>query len=162
MRVINDYPPLFKEIAAQFPIKPGTLFSWGDRIYYPGGGQIHPSIMAHEQVHGRRQGLLEPGIVLWWQRYMSDAKFRLDEEILGHQAELQWYLDNKGDSRQSRRRYTAIIASKLAAPLYGRLVSVTEAKRILTDGLARDQGSLQRSSIASIRRERSAAGVRPL
>jgi hypothetical protein len=133
MRVLNERPPMFDEIDKAFKVrgKP-VLFCWGNRIYFPTGGQIHASIMAHEEAHADRMGIAEAGIEQWWRRYIDDAEFRLREEVIGHRAELKWYLD-RGGGRQEKRRYTAIIAAKLAAPIYGGLVSVSRAKELLLE-----------------------------
>lgn len=134
MRVIRDRPPLFDEIDARFNVrgKP-ILFAWGDRLYIPSGSlDVAPHLMAHEEVHGARQGTAEPGIILWWKSYLNDREFRLDEEILAHRAEYQSLISHSG-GRQQRRRHLAITAARLAAPLYGRMISVSEAKKVICE-----------------------------
>ncbi len=134
MRIVHERPPMWEEIAATFDVrgKP-VVFAWGDRVFVPQGGDLHPSLLAHEAAHGARQGADETSIRRWWTRYLADPTFRLDEEIIGHKAELGW-LNAHSSGRNDRRRYLAIVATKLAAPLYGGLISVAKAKEILRHG----------------------------
>lgn len=142
MIIVRERPPMFDEIDKAFNVrgKP-VLFAWGDRIFIPSGSpEVPQHLMAHEQAHGIRQLTFgasmdqrtpgEARIVLWWRRYIDDPKFRLVEEIIGHKAEFE-ALCRAGGGRQERRRHLASTAAKLAAPLYGRLISVTEAKTAL-------------------------------
>lgn len=132
MRVIRDRPPMFDEIDAKFKVRGmPVLFAWGDRIFVPSGSLVvEPHLMAHEEVHGGRQGHDEPGIIAWWRQYLDDPAFRLDEEVLAHRAEYHCLLRN-GGGRQARRRHLAVTAARLAAPLYGRLISIVDAKKVL-------------------------------
>jgi hypothetical protein len=86
MRDIRDVPPLFDEIDAVFGVrgKP-ILFAWGDKIFNPAGVTIPQELIAHEAVHGKRQG----DVVGWWRRYLVDPEFRLAEELPAHVAEFK-------------------------------------------------------------------------
>lgn len=135
MRVINAVPPLFDEIAAAFPRarNPGVIFCWGDKIYAPRQvGAIGPELIAHEAVHCERQGA---DIAGWWRRYIVDPQFRLEEEIPAHAAEFKAICAaQRGkwvSERNMRRTYAAHVARKLAAPLYGNLISVSAAKELI-------------------------------
>lgn len=147
MRVVVDRPPLFDEIVAAFPIaaKPGVIFAWRDKIFNPSGRSIAPELMVHEAVHGERQmGEVQldgkwpgatPGIEGWWRRYIADPAFRLAEEIPAHLAEFQalcaqqracWHSE-----RNMRRALATHVARKLSGPLYGHLISASDAKALL-------------------------------
>ncbi len=116
---------MFDEIDAAFNVGWKKVISaCGDVIYNPNGATVSPSLMAHEKVHGQRQG---SDIAGWWRRYIDDPAFRLAEEIPAHQAEY-WHIAREGN-RPQRRKALKIVASKLAAPLYGRMISLREAKR---------------------------------
>lgn len=129
MRIVHDYPPLFDEIDAVFGVrgKP-VIFAWGDIIYDPGHGDIRPELIAHEAVHGQRQG---SDVVGWWRRYIEDPVFRLAEEVPAHRAEYEHLIES--GNRQMRRKALRHVAKRLAAPLYGRLITPVEAKRILAE-----------------------------
>ena len=57
MRVVVGLPPLFGEIDAAFDVRgKAIIFAWGDTIFDPNGGGVPPELLAHEAVHGERQG----------------------------------------------------------------------------------------------------------
>lgn len=127
MRIVIARPPLYDLINSKFRIAgKSVFFAWGDVIYNPAGVQIPPSLIAHESVHGRRQGSDIEG---WWGRYIDDPQFRLAEEIPAHIAEYRFLCENAG--RHDRRAGLAIIAKRLSGPLYGGLISFSDAKKLL-------------------------------
>ena len=134
MRVIHERPPMFDEINDRFHIagKP-VIFSWGDVIYNPMGIKIPPCLMLHEAMHGERQ--IKLGVERWWEAYISSDHFRLQEEILAHQVEYRSLLRGS-NNRRDRRGALKVVAKRLAAPLYGRMISVTGAKKVLYEAAA--------------------------
>tara|TARA_R110000868_G_scaffold76286_1_gene219475 strand:+ start:131 stop:544 length:414 start_codon:yes stop_codon:yes gene_type:complete len=133
VEIILSYPPIIDDIVKVFPAvkqTKGVIFSWGDRIYNPDDIIITPSLHAHELVHGQRQTADESAIVKWWQTYLADMEFRLNEEILGHKAELAHQLKTIKD-RNQRNMLLHQIAARLSGPVYGNIISLTEAKRRL-------------------------------
>ncbi len=135
MRVIRANPPLFDRIDAAFGIagKP-VIFSWGDRIYNPMGISVTSELHAHEAVHGRRQGGAdETAIVAWWERYIDEPAFRLAEEVPAHRAEYMRFCARHGN-KSNRANALDAIASRLASPLYGDLVSQAQARLAVLRG----------------------------
>jgi hypothetical protein len=133
MRVVNALPPMFDVIDAVFHVrgKP-VMFAWGDIIYAPmQQGELPKSLLAHEQVHGDRQLAAPGGVEGWWRRYLDEPAFRLNEEVLAHRAELA-HLLTKAKGPSMRAHVLSRTAARLAAPLYGSLITVAEAKRALT------------------------------
>lgn len=129
MRIVYERPPCFDAVNAKFRVAgQPVIFSWGDVIYNPRRVPIPPALMAHEEVHGRRQ--LAWGVEQWWEDYISSAAFRLDEEVRAHRVEYRTLI-SLCDNRQARRRYLKQTAKRLAAPLYGRMISVAKAQKIL-------------------------------
>ncbi len=133
--VVIEFPPLYEEIAAKFRIheRRDVIFSFGSVLYNPYAVYIPDELIAHETIHGGRQGKGED-ILDWWQRYIDDPEFRLVEETLAHRAEYQWLLENV--NRRHRRRALKQVAAKLASPLYGPMVSVSKAKKLLWENKA--------------------------
>lgn len=127
---------MFDAIMKAFPgaVRSDVIFSWGDRIYVLRPGPISAPLLAHEAVHGGRQTTNELAIEHWWVRYMDDPAFRLAEEIPAHIAEFQAMCIGAG--RNDRRRALSLVAGKLAAPLYGRLISKDRAKDVLAGDVA--------------------------
>ena len=128
MKIVFDYPPIFDEIDSRFRVRgKRIIYAWGDKIYNPMRIQIPNQLMAHEEVHGERQGNDIEG---WWRRYIDDDKFRLAEEIPAHQAEYQVMLHN-AVNRAQRRRVLIVVAKRLASPIYGRMISEGNAKKLI-------------------------------
>lgn len=128
-QIITGRPPNFSRIIARFPMaqRQTVIFAYEPHIFAP-TGKVSPAIVAHEEVHIRRQK--DIGVERWWDRYLSEAPFRYEEELLAHRAEYRYMLGENG-SRQMRRSALKIVATKLAAPLYGGMVSVATAMRDL-------------------------------
>ena len=127
---IFDFPPLYEEIAAVFRIheRRDIVFSFGPCLYNPHQVEIPTDIVAHEAIHGMRQGSGDD-ILDWWKRYMEDPTFRLVEEAHAHRVEYRWLLEH--GTRRERRRALKRVAAKLASPLYGGLVTSSEARKLL-------------------------------
>lgn len=131
MNIIRAYPPNYRKIAAVFELRrwPGAIFCYGDIIYNPSGNEIIPALIAHETAHAERQKpYVDPE--LWWDRYLADKRFRLEEEIVAHRVEWLRFCD-EGWNRAERRRYLAAIAGRLASPLYGSMITVHRAREII-------------------------------
>lgn len=131
MKILIERPPLWDEIDATFHVagKP-VIFAFGGIIFNPENAKVTKELVAHEEIHGRRQGPTAELCFAWWRRYMKDQGFRLQEEIPAHQAEYKAYCKRHGSGRQKALEH---IASKLASPLYGNLISIPQAFRIIAE-----------------------------
>jgi hypothetical protein len=109
-------PPGFEKIVAAFPkaAGPGVIFAYGDTIFNPSGVEIPPALMAHEQVHGNRQGATAEK---WWERYIAEPDFRYYEELPAHAAEFHKIMNIVHD-RNQRAKLMMHTAQRLIAPLY--------------------------------------------
>lgn len=123
---------MFAEIDAAFNVagKP-VLFCWGDTVYNPENAAMSYELGAHEAVHSERQGDTDETIRAWWRNYIDDPKFRFDEELPAHRAEWRAFCE-RHRGVEARRRFLLAISLRLAGPLYGKLVSRVEAKRLIT------------------------------
>lgn len=132
MLVVPGLPPIVDRIWQAFPFAKGRpiLYCWGHTIYSSNGAVCGPEKMAHEAVHAARQGDDVEG---WWERYMVDSAFRLAEELPAHVAEYL-ILCEMDSGRGARRRALRAVAGALASPLYGGLLSLEKAKRLILDG----------------------------
>ncbi len=130
MRVVFERPPMFAEIDAKFRVagKP-IIFAWGDVIYNPARVPIPPHLMVHEEMHAWRQE--KWGVEQWWKDYISSDAFRLDEEILAHQVEFRHLMRENGHNRSARRGHIKQVAKRLASPMYGRMITLARAKKII-------------------------------
>lgn len=132
----GSQPPYYDKICAAFPVAAGlgVIFSWGDKVYIPKpkGENWSDALRAHEAVHGERQ--VKIGVEPWWDLYIANAEFRLQEEIPAHIAEyVEFYRNEK--SRNYRRTMLHSIASRLASPLYGRLIRYDQARTLMSKAL---------------------------
>lgn len=130
-QIVIGEPPLMDEIDRAFGVrgKP-ILFAWGATIYNPQNAYVTYALRHHEAVHGHRQGASTRTIEEWWRRYLEDKEFRLSEEIAAHRAEYQ-YLWRSHRDRNARSRHLQHVAEKLASPLYGGLVTLRDARRMV-------------------------------
>lgn len=129
MVIVDARPPNFDDIVAVLPAasRPGAIFSYGETVFAPGLRDLSPSLKAHEAVHGQRQGRTDDAIRAWWERYLRDPAFRLDEELPAHRAEYRTYRNRTRD-RNDVSAYLNIIADRLSGPLYGRLLTPRQAR----------------------------------
>ena len=133
MDILLENPPNIDAIDAKFHVKgKQVLFAYGDKIYNPLCVNVPPYLLAHEKMHGERQVAM--GIDAWWEKYIEDTTFRLEEEIIAHQVELRARLIN-GGSRQVKRGIAKLVAKRLAAPLYGRMITNAEARLAMESAL---------------------------
>ena len=129
MTIVKGRPPNYADIVAAFPAaaRLGTIFTYGNIVYVNGVPDLNPQLKAHEAVHidqQRRHGGPGP----WWERYLADGPFRLAQELSAHRAE---YKTLKHLDRNAGARALEFIAARLASPLYGGIVTVREAKRLI-------------------------------
>lgn len=129
MQIVTAKPPCYEEAAKIFGLKPDDIvyFTYGDIIYNPTGGTISPDTIVHEETHGEQQEMSSEVAVFWWQRYMHDAEFRIEQESEAYGAQYEWLCRQYRD-RNKRARMLHTLASALAGPLYGNAISITEAK----------------------------------
>lgn len=131
--IIVSYPPNIEEIKAVFPAvtsTSGIIFAWGNTIYNPNNVPLSEALCAHEYIHGSRQTSDENAIIKWWRTYLEDPEFRINEEILGHKAELSVELTNILD-RNQRNKIVNLIAQRLSGPVYGNVITLKRARELL-------------------------------
>lgn len=130
MNIVHAPPPMYDEIDAAFHVKgkQGIIFTWGDTIYVPNGGNVTPALRAHEGVHFSRQTNDTPKIEAWWRAYIADPAFRLAEELPAHRAEFKQYRTLHRDPNM-RVQYLYQVGARLSGPLYGGLITAAAARR---------------------------------
>lgn len=131
-RIINATPPNYLQIVRRFPNAQAlsTIFSYGDRIYYRGRQPLTKALIAHEGVHGERQGQTTQEIEGWWERYLTDPQFVIAEEVPAHYAE--WVATKKRHGPGTA--YLKPIVERLSGPLYGNLLTYAQAQHAIITG----------------------------
>lgn len=134
MKTLRQLPPNIDQIQRHFDINPRVIFTYGDTIYNPGGGKIDPSLMVHEEVHMLQQGDDPQG---WWDKYVTDVQFRLDQEVEAYRTQYKFYLENycmkNGKVRRSRlSKFIRRVAGDLSSSIYGGIVTYDQAVELIT------------------------------
>jgi hypothetical protein len=127
MKILTTKPPNWQRIADTFPV------DWNSIIiaYYPNihcGVEVSNQKQAHEEIHLSRQRDL--GVDLWWEYYLTNPSFRLNEELEAYKVEVEWVKENIA-TRNQRRFLLDKIYSDLSGSVYGFICSYEEAKRML-------------------------------
>ncbi len=122
----NEKPPIYEKCVEAFGVDwdKGVIFTYGNTIYSK--FQIDPIKVSHEMIHVRQQS--EIGKEIWWEKYLSDPKFRLDQEIEAYLEENK--MIDKIKDRNLRFRIKQANARDLSRG-YGDIISFYEAFKIL-------------------------------
>lgn len=145
MKIVVALPPNIDELDHVFGVRKmletrAVWFCWGDTIYNPRDTVIPPETIAHERIHSAQQRMEaagQAGIERWWGKYIGDPAFRLAQEVHAHAAEFEYVARRSINDRapkgfrSAREWHLAQIALRLASPLYGGLVTLSEAKRLI-------------------------------
>jgi len=134
MKTSNTKPPCYEDCVKAFGEEAisRAVFTYGSTIFNPGGYDIPDHLAAHESVHGDQQKHDETVAKLWWQRYLADPSFRLDQETEAYRSQYKFICEKVKD-RNTRYRALHQIATDLSGKMYGNLISFTEAIRRIRD-----------------------------
>jgi hypothetical protein len=129
LSVVHGRPPNYERIAAIMgEPRSGWCITYAPHVYILGDSPgLTPDLVVHEGTHLRQQG---DDPETWWTNWLSDRDFRRDQELEAYRAQMvklrQMFRD-----RNDLTRIRVQIASDLAGPGYGRLMTFTEALRVL-------------------------------
>ena len=120
----KEFPPNYNEIKLFFDLSNSQpCFSFAPDIYNPSGNPLDPHLLAHEVIHLAQQG---DSPLKWWTRYMQQEPFRAAQEIPAYQTQYQ-SAKNATKDRNLLHRYLTGLAFDLAGPLYGNIMTFSEA-----------------------------------
>ncbi len=128
MKVVKAFPPNIDEITAAIPGANGldnVVFTYGDTIYNPHGGEIEDHLEIHELTHSKQQK--EIGVKEWWSKYLVDTKFRLEQEVEAYRA--QYWFVFKLYGRGAATALLRAISNDLASPMYGSILNHKSARK---------------------------------
>ena len=128
--VINKFPPNIKDIEKVFDLtNKRPIFAWGGIIFNPYNAVIDEPLRIHELTHfAQQQGKPKE----WWDKYLVDKKFRLEQEIEAYSNQYNSYRKLTKD-RNFLARYLFRLASDLSSSMYGNIITVSEATKRIKD-----------------------------
>lgn len=136
--VIYDYPPVWDSVVGAFNIRPlNAVFTYGDKIYNPGGAYLPDHVMVHEKVHIKQQGGTDEGAALWWGKFLRDSIFRIEQEIEAYAVQYK-FVCGKVKDRNARFNFLLQLARTMSGPMYGKCITTNEATKLI-----RDQANVQ-------------------
>lgn len=130
MKIVIAYPPNYEEIKKAFNPPKTVVFTYGDTIYNPNNGLIGTDLMIHEGTHEIQQSL-DPK--KWWDRYLIDPQFRVDQEIEAYHNQYK-YLKDMIKDRNQLFRHLHRLASDFSSPIYGGCISYQQAVERIKNG----------------------------
>lgn len=128
MIIKYEKPPNYELISKSFDIPYEAVFTYGNVLYVPNGGEIDQALMKHEETHMSQQEKL--GKDVWWNYYIKSRDFRLSQEVEAYQNQ---YAEKKKltKDRNELNRYLNRLAMDLSSPMYGKIMTLTEARQAI-------------------------------
>jgi hypothetical protein len=102
-----------------------VVFTYGDTVYNPSGETMQDHLEFHESIHIKQQA--ETGRDEWWDRYLADEEFRLEQELQAYRKQYQYVLRMYG--RQAAAHLLGEIAGDLSSSMYGNILTFNQAKK---------------------------------
>ena len=133
MKIIKDFPPNYVEICKVFDITDikTLVFTYGDTIYAPGKTRAIPKdLKIHEKTHQKQQGNDPAG---WWKKYLTDKKFRLDQEVEAYGNQYRFFI-GRNHNLKEQSSFLEKIVSDLSSRIYGNIVTKLEAEKLIKYG----------------------------
>lgn len=130
MEILVKWPPNIEQIRKKFNLKgKHPVFTLGNQIYNPYGNPIPQHLIVHEAVHSVQQEMHNDGIAGWWEQYLIDAKFRLEQELQAYGKQFQYIKENM--VRDLSRKWLTVLARDLSSPMYGNIINFNQAKELI-------------------------------
>ena len=126
MEIVFDFPPNIEELRKHFDLKESIVFTYGNKLYNPGHGNIDEHLMKHEQTHSRQQVEDPAG---WWEKYIADPKFRVSQELEAYRNQYRSFA--VGKDRNKTFLFLHRIAKDLSSGIYGSVLSYQEAIKLI-------------------------------
>lgn len=123
MKVQQGLPPNIDQIRIYLKDIPlNFVFTYGDTCYIQSNEKFPDHVHAHELIHSKQQGDDPDG---WWNRYLIDSEFRLEQELEAYRIQYQWV------KQRTKSKFAKDVLFILARDLsnhYGLSISHIEAE----------------------------------
>lgn len=106
----------------------GTVFTYGNKIHIYDKSRLDTPLFHHEAVHVRQQTKM--GVEMWWSKYFLDKEFRLSQELEAYTRQVKSIKKHIKD-RNRRAMYIHQICKDISSSMYGNMISLDEARKIL-------------------------------
>lgn len=127
MKIAFTPPPNYEKILRHFKPPTNAVFTYGDTCHAPDGRRLAQDVAEHELVHVGQQG---DDPEAWWDRYFVDPAFRVEQELEAYRTQYKFAATHLLD-RNAFFNYARSLAAELAGPMYGNVLTFSEAlKRI--------------------------------
>lgn len=125
MEISTQKPPNYEQILEVFDVKDKpVVFTYGNVLYnVPEGYKVPEHLFMHEKIHSKQQG---DNPVDWWDKYMKDLDFRLEQEIEAYAVQYKFVKDT--ERRKTSDWFLDRIAHDLASEVYGSIIPFEQAK----------------------------------
>lgn len=130
-KIINDYPPNYTDIEAILQSGNNAVFAYSNIIYNPHAKHVDKYCIAHEKVHFRQQKKIGD-VDVWWDQYLSDVNFRVDQEVEAYRAQYRLAKRLNPTKQETNRWYAEQLAKSLSGETYGNCISFDEALKRIT------------------------------
>ena len=130
MIIKNERPPawIYDACIKQFNPPKGTVYSFATTIFNPDGVDIPDHLIVHESVHGEQQKHDELVAKFWWERYLADPFFRVEQEVEAYHEQYK-FICTKIKDKNARFRNLHMLAQFMCSPMYGQCITYTDAIR---------------------------------
>lgn len=87
-KISHDKPPIYAKCHEAFGVNwdDGIVITYGDTVYCK--FELSTDLIVHERVHVIQQK--EIGVEAWWDRYLADVKFRLQQEVEAYREQIKF------------------------------------------------------------------------
>lgn len=131
MKILTENPPVYEDII-KAGLKPTnyTIYAYGDTIYNPNKVMIPQDLIVHESVHMKQQNYNDNDAKIWWERYLTDNLFRIEQEVEAYSAQYK-YVCTLYKDRNKRDKMLRQLAQFLSSPMYGSVLDVKESYKLI-------------------------------
>lgn len=132
--IIKEKPPewIMQGCLSQFRVNvERTFWTYGYEIYNPGNIQIPDHIQAHEERHMVQQAEYEGGKDAWWREYLSNPRFRMEQEAEAYGAQYKYFCKRMQSDRNQQARFLHTLAGQFSGPLYQLALTHTQATEMI-------------------------------
>lgn len=128
IKITNEIPAIYERLREKFGV------DWDSGVIIACFPLVHCKValsadkIVHESVHLLEQEKM--GVEIWWDLFLSDQGFRLEQEVMAYRREAAFIRKNIKD-RNVVAKFVHSMAATLSSPMYGSICSYQEAMIML-------------------------------